>query len=257
MAGASAAPKENPVKAELLADMSAVVPGATFNVAVKFTIEPGWHIYWINPGDAGLPTTVKFSAPAGFKVEPLGYPTPIQFDQPGNVVGYGYTESLVIMAKVTAPADLKPGTAVDLSADAKWLVCKDVCIPGKAAVALQLKVDAKSEKANEALFADWSAKLPAEAGKTAVVTRTVKNEDHTISLKWQVPAKNIEVFTAPGNGWAISNVQIVNNGESAIHFTAKPLNKPAAAVEMPVVVAYDNADGQRRSIQLTEHLGEK
>src|SRR5689334_12521666 len=77
---AGALPQErNQIKATLLADVSAVRPGATFNVGVLLEIAPGWHVYWTNPGDSGLATEVKFQFPEGFKVGDLRYPTPSRF----------------------------------------------------------------------------------------------------------------------------------------------------------------------------------
>jgi len=136
--GVAHAAKPEPVKAELLADVTAVQPGMTFDVGVRLTMEEGWHVYWQNPGDAGLPTKVEWKVPPGFKVKALDYPTPVRFDQPGGVVGYGYRDSLMLIAKVTAPADLKAGSKIEIAANAKWLVCKDVCLPGKAAVKVEL-----------------------------------------------------------------------------------------------------------------------
>src|SRR5687768_8264465 len=74
------------VKAELLADTSAVKPGSTFRVGVRLTLEPGWHVYWINPGDSGVATKVKIDAPEGFKVGDVCYPVPTKFDQPGQAI---------------------------------------------------------------------------------------------------------------------------------------------------------------------------
>src|SRR5215207_6748481 len=90
-AGARAEPnKEDLVKGELLADVTAVKPGGTFNVGVLLRIERGWHVYWTNPGDSGLPTKVKLHVPEGFKVGEVRMPVPVKFDQPGGVLGYGY-----------------------------------------------------------------------------------------------------------------------------------------------------------------------
>src|ERR1700722_3147986 len=86
-AQASAAPH---VQAELLANTSAIQPGKPFWLGVRLTIDPGWHVYWKNPGDAGLATRVKFTLPNGFSAGPLQFPTPHRFDQPGNIVAFGY-----------------------------------------------------------------------------------------------------------------------------------------------------------------------
>ena len=83
---ACAAPPSDLVKAELLADVSAIQPGKPFNLGVMMKIEPGWHTYWKNPGDSGSPTKISFTAPDGFTIEPLQFPTPIEFNQPGDII---------------------------------------------------------------------------------------------------------------------------------------------------------------------------
>src|SRR5205823_13799940 len=98
-----AAPKKDMVKAQLLADTTAVKPGEPFTVGLLLDIEPDWHVYWTNPGDSGAPTTVTFKLPKGFTVGETEYPVPIKFPQPGDVVGYGYKESVLLTAKVTPP----------------------------------------------------------------------------------------------------------------------------------------------------------
>ena len=103
----------------LVADAAAVQPGKTFTLAVPITIDPGWHIYWIEPGNGGLPTRVKFTLPDGFTVGELRFPVPIQFQQPGNVVGYGSEQEATLLTDVTSPADWPVGKEVPVRADAQ------------------------------------------------------------------------------------------------------------------------------------------
>src|SRR5271170_1748892 len=87
------------VKTELFADVSAIQPGKPFWLGVRLSIDPGWHIYWKNAGDAGLPTRVKFTLPDGFSAGPLQFPTPHRFDQPGNIVAFGYEDSVLLLTQ--------------------------------------------------------------------------------------------------------------------------------------------------------------
>ena len=84
-AAAAQVPKDL-VKAELLADVASVKPGEAFTLGVLLKIKPKWHIYWKYPGDAGLPTTVKWKLPERAQAaEPeLRFPLPVRFDQPGE-----------------------------------------------------------------------------------------------------------------------------------------------------------------------------
>ena len=64
------------VKASLLADTSAIVPGQAFQVGVLLEMAPGWHTYWQYSGDAGLPTSIDWELPPGFTAGPIQWPVP-------------------------------------------------------------------------------------------------------------------------------------------------------------------------------------
>jgi len=89
------------VRARLVAD----TPGSTFRLGVHFEIEDGWHIYWRNPGGAGLATAIEFDLPAGCVASPLQWPLPITFVQSEGIPGYGYEGSVVLAAEVSVPAE--------------------------------------------------------------------------------------------------------------------------------------------------------
>src|SRR5678815_3819103 len=73
------------VKAELLADVSAIQPGQPFHVGVLLKIKPQWHVYWKNPGESGVATILDLKLPEGFKASPVQYPVPRQHEDPGGI----------------------------------------------------------------------------------------------------------------------------------------------------------------------------
>src|SRR4051794_37529929 len=106
-ATAAAVPKDL-VKAELLADAASVKPGEECTVGVLLKIKPDWHIYWKYPGDARLPTSVKWKLPnaspgSSARQPELRFLLPVRFDQAGDVVGYGYKDEVLLTARVKAP----------------------------------------------------------------------------------------------------------------------------------------------------------
>src|SRR6185436_12134748 len=118
--------KTDNVRAELVSEVAAVKPGEPFWVALRQTIRPNWHTYWKNPGDSGLPTEIEWTLPAGAKAEPIVWPVP-KLANLGGVINYGYADDVLLLVRVTPPADAT-GSFV-LAASANWLVCDDVCIP--------------------------------------------------------------------------------------------------------------------------------
>ncbi len=122
----------------LESETSVVVPGHPFWIALKLVHEPNWHSYWMNPG-TGLPTRLEWKLPAGFTAAAPQWPTPALIrDETGSISGMGYEGTEVVPILVTPPADLKPGSPVVLAADVSWLMCRNSCVPGKAALSLPL-----------------------------------------------------------------------------------------------------------------------
>ena len=129
------------VQAELVAAQSSVVPGQAFRLGLRLAHDPHWHTYWRNPGDSGLATQIAWSLPAGWVAGEIEWPAPRRIAI-GPLANYGYEGEIVLPVTVQVPADAPGGRPVTISATAQWLVCKDVCIPGEASLALTLPVTA-------------------------------------------------------------------------------------------------------------------
>jgi len=82
------------VKARLMPEVGSIEPGSRFCVALAFTMEEGWHIYWKNPGDSGLPATIQWDLPEGFSAGETEWPYPLKFETPG-IVSFGYADDAV------------------------------------------------------------------------------------------------------------------------------------------------------------------
>jgi thiol:disulfide interchange protein/DsbC/DsbD-like thiol-disulfide interchange protein len=176
-------------EARLISDASAIQPGEPFTVGLHIALDPGWHTYWINAGDAGHGVLATWDLPAGFAVDSLHYPRPERIPFP-PLMSYGYKDEVVLLATVTPPADLVPGTRATLAMDAEWLVCDDVCIPARGRVSLDLTVRAEAgpASADAALVARSRSELP------------VRLDD------WQVRAARIDggfvLAARPPAGWS-------------------------------------------------------
>jgi thiol:disulfide interchange protein DsbD len=147
------------VKAELLADTNAIIPGKPFTIGLLLRMAPGWHTYWAFSGDAGLPTELKWNLPSGWKVGEIQWPIPKKTIDPGDIETYGYENEVLLMQEITPPQKLDNST-VKLSAEANWLVCEKICIPGSATPQLELPVSTTSQQANSEVFARYRRLLP-------------------------------------------------------------------------------------------------
>ncbi len=132
-----AASEQNPVGAALEAP-SRFVPGQSLTVSLKLMHDKGWHTYHKDPGDAGLPTAITWRLPQGVSAGPILWPKPKKFEDGSGLVGYGYTGTILLPTEIKVPASYTG--ALPIRAKAAWLMCKDVCIPGEAQLALEISM---------------------------------------------------------------------------------------------------------------------
>lgn len=150
------------LKVGLVSEEISVTPGRPVSLGLWFAMEQGWHIYWMNPGDSGEPPRVQWRLPTGFRAGAIQWPIPHRIAD-HTIVDYGYEGNVLLIIPLHAPSDIPPGGAVRLEATVKYLVCRDICIPGIANLALSLPVR-RSVVATpsewRARFIQTSARLP-------------------------------------------------------------------------------------------------
>ena len=170
------------VKATLLADTSAIVPGKPFIAGLFLRMAPGWHTYWKFSGDAGLPTEIKWKLPPGWKVGEIQWPIPLKTNDPGDIQTYGYQDEILLLQEITPPAEIGI-SPVKLSAEANWLVCEKICVPGGANLELELPVSTSSDPKNTDLFARYRRLLPKNFPDSGTATASWSRTGSDLHLK--------------------------------------------------------------------------
>lgn len=136
------------VEAALVAADRSIQPGRPIAVALRMEHAPHWHSFWRNAG-IGLPTRVQWSLPTGWSAGDIQWPTPTLIkDKERKVTGHGYEGLLYLPVTISPSADAAPGEEVTLRAAVRWLMCDDICIPGKQEISLTLPVAASSPQPN-------------------------------------------------------------------------------------------------------------
>jgi thiol:disulfide interchange protein DsbD len=131
------------VEAELVPAASALTPGATLTVALRLKMEKGWHTYWQNPGESGLPTTLAWQLPPDLAAGPIQWPAPRALPA-GPLINYGYEGEVLLLTDIAASGAFAASIPATIRARADWLVCREICIPEGADLALTLPVQAQS-----------------------------------------------------------------------------------------------------------------
>ncbi len=247
------------VRATLVADVSSLAPGASFRLGVLLDVEAGWHVYWRNPGDAGLSTEVGFSLPDGFLADELRWPVPRVFTQPGGLVGYGYEGSVLHWVEVRAPRSFRVGSQVTLRGEAAWLACKEICVPDGGPLELVLPVEREASPARRALFDAWQARLPrkpedvpelADLSVVGTIPTGAEAGDFAIVATWRQPVRDVAWCPAAGDAVGVEKAELSRTkGVDRIRFRILLLGDGAGRI-LESVLLYTGRDGKRGGIAI-------
>lgn len=157
----AAAAKPTHLAVSLHAESKTPRPGGSTRLALKFVPQAGWHGYWSNPGDSGLPPNAEWKAPAGVRFGALSHPAPT-FLEVAGLASFVHSGTHVLLADMYVPAGLEPGAPLPIEAKLEWLACTDsLCVPERATLKLHLTVgDGAASQSNSGLFRAASAALP-------------------------------------------------------------------------------------------------
>ena len=130
------------VAAELLVDANSVAPGDRVRIGVLFDLDPGWHLYWQNPGDAGGPPEMVWRAPDA-EIGPTQWPAPRVFrEADGLLTTYGYENEVLLASDAVVSQDAEGIWRLEV--DTGFVACKVECVPGHIQLAKEVPVSARS-----------------------------------------------------------------------------------------------------------------
>ena len=252
----------NKARIELIVPQTSVRPGETVPVGVKFVMEPGWHIYWKNPGDAGQAPRFEWSMPGGgvgramrggeWTASEPQFPVPVRWEDAGGIVGYGYAGTVVFPAEIRIPGSATPGQVVEVGVSSNYMVCEKVCLVEWASASAQLRVSAESvpdeNGQNAAALKEIEAArqvLPAAAQGANVEV----SEQGSVVVTVQVPAgaKNVAFFPNPPSGMVVEDLETrdVLEGFRAQFRLRTMAGAKVEAKAFEAVVGYDTNQGRR------------
>lgn len=127
------------VEARLVFENRNLVPGAENWVGLQLKIIPHWHVYWRNPGDSGLATTLKWQLPEGVTAGEILWPLPSRFPVP-PLVNYGYEKEVLLPVQLTVAPSVAAGSEAVVRVRADWLVCAEICVPESADFVKRIRI---------------------------------------------------------------------------------------------------------------------
>jgi len=158
----------SPVEITLVSEAACIAPGQGFSVGILQRIQPGYHTYWRNPGTVGLPFSIQWDLPAGFRTNAIQWPTP-ELSKMAAYTVWGYHNEALLVVDLVAPPDLQPGTRARIAGTAIWMCCAANCHPGHKRLELELPV-ASEVKINP----EWTRRFDATRADQPRVSRNWK-----------------------------------------------------------------------------------
>ena len=234
----------------LLSDTNTIHAGQKFIAALHIKMQPGWHTYWKNPGDSGMTPDFIWTLPKGFVAGEIQYPAPVRLPV-ADMVDYGYNDDVWLPVTITAPQIMHANTITIVVLKARWLVCKDVCIPEAGEFTLTLPETASMEP-----DASPDALVIAEAMKQlpSVVPEAITYYEKDGKVHFGFSSSDVAVGLVKEAEFFPTNENfIVNNAVQAVEITK---NKVSFAIEsvteklperMQGLIALKLNDGSRKS----------
>lgn len=242
---ASAQAPQKYVSIDVIADKRTVVPGQSVWVALRQKIAPGWHTYWKNPGDSGEPTKITWKLPNGFSASDIRWPIPEAIPV-GGLLNHGYSDDVLLLSEIQVPTTA--AGSVTLTADATWLVCKEICIPEEGSASVDLAVGAVADASQHTMaLAQAVSRLPKSSPWTATFATTADKLFLTVEKAGLDPTRIASVRFFP-NAWghiAYAAPQPVawNNGTPTLELTRGDLKDKAVGEIGGLLVIDEKLDG--------------
>lgn len=234
---------------------------------VDLKMDPGWHTYWKNSGEAGIPTTISWQLPPGITAGDIRWPLPEKLP-PIEVTTYGYNNEVMLLVPLTIGTNA-PSGPVTLTANLAWLECKDVCIPVKTSVRATLNIGSETEPSAEVkAIASWHNQVPQTADfmyARGWWEKTTNDDERSfvIEADWpsldSIPVETADFFPDPaGNNYEVmpaTEVLSASDGEVRLRKTVKKYSGGWPKEISGVLVV--NGDNQRAGFNIQFPVADK
>ncbi len=207
---------------EVLSSELAVSPGDDIHAGLYFKLDPGWHVYWVNAGDSGEPPSIKWTLPEGITASPLRFPTPKRLPL-GPLMDFGYEGEVLFPVNLHTTRYLHVGKGIQIPAHVDWLVCREVCIPGRANLVLELGTVSSHSITNNTNFELFRrlAVIPAPLPSTATLSVTQNQVGFVITLRMGARLASLEFYPFDADQIANAAPQIAEPLQNGVRLVVK------------------------------------
>ena len=196
---------KNPLlsQVELISEHEEVAPGKDFDLVLAIKLAPDWHVYWKNPGDAGMAPSIEWQLPKGVTVVDTEWPVPERFEHDQNIT-FGYSEKAPFLITMHVDPSFSE-EKVDIQGTLQWVVCSsDTCLPGSSEFKTKLSVGEYTHSdAHAELFDEVRQALPKK-----VAAKSVEQKDDQLLLSFnddEIAMNDAPLFFPRGSGFPQAN----------------------------------------------------
>jgi len=192
----------------LVLESSSARPGETIMAGVHLKMPAGWHSYWANSGDSGLPTKVTWNLPAGVTAGEIRWPAPEKLEEAGFTT-YVLHDDVVLLVPLTLASNL-PNGPLTLSAKVDWQECKESCVLGSGEYAATLQIGSETRASADAALIEQARKrlpMPGESLKAqARWDGSATGDDRPVRIEFVAdqPGASWEFFPYKGTNFDVA-----------------------------------------------------
>ena len=238
------------IEVELVSRFASAAPGQSLQIGLRLKHDTDWHTYWRNAGDSGLPTQTKYTLPKGVTASAIKWPYPTRVGL-ADLANYALEGELVLPVTVQIPAGAS--TALHFEMLAQWLVCRDICIPGEALLALDIPIakTPPTPSSFAALFDQHARQVPSATPINGSVFISQTNNTATLRLLGLPQFKAIEFFPYT-ESWIVPTAdQLVYKDADSVRIDLKQSLTPATPdFKSPLGIVV--VDGQSFEVRATQ-----
>lgn len=252
--------RQQHARLSLISDKAFLAPSSSQWIGLSFQLEPGWHIYWTNPGDSGEPPKVTWHLPSGIEASNLQFPTPQRIPDHG-LMDYGYQGHVVLLSRLTVPAS-DTSKRAEISADVRYLVCREVCVPGKEHLTLELPLGGGAQESPDAgLVRGATASLPQPLPQGVHVSAVSDGDSFVLTITSKHASFGPISDFIPAEAQQIENISVPAVEQSAgitrLRFKkSEQLNQPVSILR-GLLVAKDKAYDVAIPVTASKNSGAK
>ena len=246
--------QDHNVAIRLLPEKTTVKSGDTITVGIQQQIRPGWHTYWLNPGDSGAIIRVKWSGAGDIETKPILWPIPHRLPM-GPLVNFGYEDEVTLLQNITLPK--VSGEPQTIRADIEILVCDEICIPESLTESFTINGD---EEPVPAAVEMARTKLPIDMGWQSLMAESDGNLIVTIATDTPNAfnkLKSIELY--PEEWGLISNPDKTSAKKDEGHLILTHKRGERDLSDAPIsnlVIVYEDAAGGRKAVRVSGATGD-